>query len=512
MRIAKKEGIVDGAKLGGHFTIAGCRSILGELTIGGADTSLYLHDAEFFHVGKVEARSLRGVLHDRTKVTVLNCSVRSSLGSASQYDERYNFAELLPAYIVSGNRHLDTDSPTITKVIFHVDDAEDIFYDFDAMGQVIDAAPLIDLVVAANESRIDRKIPTGPSPEIIYFAGRTELAMVDTAIGQVRVFHRPFSSNPLASPRYAGIQNRTLVEIAFPEPQLLVGALDRVLSLLRFLGILAGRPQNIDKLWLDTVDDENAPWLDLYWAHPPRRPKAWEERGPHPSEILIPVVDAPEEFATVLSGWIAADQDRLEARVRFANGFAQQRSFSIDRLVGGANMFDILPVEAFPPVDPLAAEVDDARKAVKKVFRALPDSPERASILNALGKLGRATLRSKVRHRAAIVSRAFETPLAHIDAVTDEAVKCRNYYVHGTPGSFSYAEHGDVTTFLTSALEFFFAASDLLDAGWNMQRWYAQGSVGAHPFNRLLHDWGRQAAHLCALREAARADLESGTE
>ncbi len=70
---------------------------------------------------------------------------------------------------------------------FHVDDAERIFYDFDAIGLVIDARPLIDKVVAANERRIGRKIPVGPQPEIAYFAGRVDLLEVHTAAGRIRV-------------------------------------------------------------------------------------------------------------------------------------------------------------------------------------------------------------------------------------------------------------------------------------------------------------------------------------
>lgn len=200
----RPEGIVEGAKLGGRFTIEGGRSILGKLSIDGLKTSLYLHDAEFFDVSRDEARAIRATLHDRTRATLLDCSISSSLGSATRYDEHFKFAELLPSYITSGDRHLAEDEPTITRIAFHVDDAEAIFYDFDALGLVIDARPVIDIVVQANEQRIDRKIPAGPSPEIVYFAGRTELADIPTAIGRVRIVHQPFPSSPLANPRYAG--------------------------------------------------------------------------------------------------------------------------------------------------------------------------------------------------------------------------------------------------------------------------------------------------------------------
>ena len=43
--------------------------------------------------------------------------------------------------------------------------------------------------------------------------------------------------------------------------------------------------------------------------------------------------------------------------------------------------------------------------------------------------------------------------------VTDLAVDCRNFYVHGTPGKFDYGTHSDQPSFFTDTLEFFAAAT-----------------------------------------------------
>jgi hypothetical protein len=500
----KDEGIVDGAKLGGHFGIGEGRTVLGDLSLRGRDTLLYLHDSEPFFITPGQPYALHGVLHNRTKVTVIGSSVRSSMGSVRRLDEHFHFTELLPAFVVSGDHHLEIETPTISRIGFHVDDAEEIFYDFDALGHVIDARPIIDQVVKENERRIDRTIATGPAPEIVYFAGRIELANIETVIGQVRIFHDPLPSGPLSSPRFVAIQNRTLVEIAFPELQLLQPALDRLMSLRRFLGMIAGRPQNIDALWLETVEDDQPRKLEVYWTRSPGRATLGEEQHPHASEILVSAIHDHDEFCTTLQHWLAAEPELLEARIRFADGFDQQRWFPIDRLVGSANMFDILPTSLAPAAPALAETIAAATDVARKAFKALPDSPERQSILGALGRLGRPTLRSKVRHRAGIVSAALSKPLTDLDLVTDEAVKCRNFYVHGSEGSFSYAEHLDVRVFLTGALECLFAASDLIEAGWDIARWRANGSVMAHPFNRVLHEWDHYAARIRTMREEAK--------
>ncbi|MEJ7926381.1 HEPN domain-containing protein, partial [Sphingobium sp. AN641] len=430
--------------------------------------------------------------------------VRSSMGSATRNGESYTFAEVYPAYVLSGNRHIDVGKPSIKKLTFHVDDADQIFYDFDVLGHVIEPEPLIESVVKANKRWVDRDVPTGPTPQIIYFTGRCDLAQVETVIGTVRVFHCPSFPNPLSSPRFAAIQNWTLVEVAFPEPQEFFEALNRVLTLRRFLSLIAGRPQNIDNLQLHVGDSERDQPLDVYWTRSPSRSKDWEQQRPHPSEILSSVVQDPEGFNSLLARWLTVDADRLDARARFANGFDQQRSFPIDRLVGAANMFDILPANALPEVTALTEELASAKQEARKIFNRLPQSPERDSVLGALGRIGRPTLRDKIRYRADIVSRALKKPLPDLDIVTDEAVKCRNHYVHGSPASISYAEHPDIRVFLTRVLEFIFAASDLLDAGWDIQQWRSQGSVGAHPFNDVLLEWSQQTEKLRLLREGAR--------
>lgn len=496
---------VEGAKIGGRFTIDDGRSILGDLTISGTQTALYLHDADFFHIRHERASCIQGVLHDRTKITLIDSHVRSSLGSSTRYDESFHFAELNPAYVITGSHHLAGDVPEVAKVTFHVDDAETIFYDFDAIGRIIDARPLIEKVVAANEQLIGRKIPVGPRPEIAYFAGRVDLLEVDAVVGRVRVYHQPTPSQPLAIAE-AGIRNRTLIEVKFAKPKLLGDSLDTVLQLLRFVEILAGRPQNIDDLWIGTGGDNGSLPLSVYWTIPPHRPSIWEERTPHPTSILVPIIDDTAEFGAILQRWLDADADRLEARVRFSSGFEQQRSFSIDRLVGAANMFDILPDSAFTAVPPLEAAMLDARAAAKRAFRNLSRSPERDSILSALGRLGRPTLRSKIRQRAEIVSQALREPLTDLDLVIDEAVKCRNYYVHGSPGSFSYAEHAGITTFFTGALEFLFAASDLIEAGWDIAAWQHRSGVLAHPFRLVIHQWSEMAAKIRKLRPAIPTD------
>ncbi|TIL83349.1 MAG: hypothetical protein E5Y89_01035 [Mesorhizobium sp.] len=102
--------------------------------------------------------------------------------------------------------------------------------------------------------------------------------------------------------------------------------------------------------------------------------------------------------------------------------------------MGSANMFDILPSAAAPAEVGLSEELKTARDQSRKLFRALPDGPERASILLELKRLGKSNLKNKVRHRAAPIVAAVGDKFPDLIWVLDQAVNCRNHYVHGALG------------------------------------------------------------------------------
>jgi ApeA N-terminal domain 1 len=184
------------------------------------------------------------------------------------------------------------------------------------------------------------------------------------------------------------------------------------------------------------------------------------------------------------------------ARGRFFNSFAEQVNYSTDRLTGAANMFDLLPESAVPCDVQVSKDLSDARNAARSIFQKLPQSPERDSILGALGRIGKASLKQKVRHRAQRIVDALGDRLRELLMVTDEAVNCRNYYVHGGEPRFNYDQHIDTRVLFTDTLEFVFAASDLIDAGWNINSWMAIPTAGSHPFGRFWIDYGTRLQQL----------------
>ena len=61
----------------------------------------------------------------------------------------------------------------------------------------------------------------------------------------------------------------------------------------------------------------------------------------------------------------------------------------------------------------------------------------------------------------------------------------RIHSTHGAKPRFDYDRHFDLVTFFTDTLEGVFAASDLVEAGWNLKSWMMRGTTMSHPFGRL---------------------------
>jgi hypothetical protein len=489
-------------KRAGTFTVSPGREVYGELTLARSRTSLYLHDKEFFDI--IGVSSLKGVLRDLTRVSLIDCIPTSGTGSGSHGDERYHFAEVFPHFIIFGDRHIAPEEKTIRAIHFVMDDATTLFYDFDAFGSLLDARPFIDEIVRAHIEQIsrhypfDRQITTGSDPQILYFTGKREIFTTDTVFGTISAAHNPGHS--LGGPRGVRLKNTIVVTITPKDGIVFEEAIARTSTVLAYFGLLIGRPQNLRKMYLATAPDSGTQRpLRVYWSMPPKRRPSHEPRNPHPADVLLDGARQPKVFSRVLTSWLERQQMWRDARQRFFDSFAQQRNYPIDRLTGSANMFDILPHTAVPEAVELTEQLKSARLRARKIFYDLPNSVERESVLNELGRMGKSKLKQKVAHRARSIVAALGQPFADLITITNEAVNCRNYFVHGGKARFDYTANWGAVAFLTDTLEFVFAASDLIDAGWDIKAWSKIPSSMSHPFGAYRVGYAQNVQKLKAL-------------
>ena len=394
-----------------------------------------------------------------------------------------------PHLVVFGDRHVRGDDRTIRSIGFTIDDAFSIFHDYDAFGSVFGpkAMPLM-RQIEADELREGRAIALGEHPEIFYHTGRFEVLSTNTPVGIFSVAHRP----TITMPGVHGIKvkNRIHLDLEFESPVTVEHALDQVFDLKRFLEIIAGRPQNLYDLQVNLARSKEKPQtLDLYWSMHEAIKRQTKEREPHPMDVLIRGATNSKEFSSALCNWLGRNAEWRDARVRFSSSFNSQNRYGIERIVGAANMFDILPSSAIAKKVPLPKEVLEAKETARELFKALPDSLERNSILGALGRIGIPSLKHKVQHRASMILADHADRFPDFELVLGQAVDCRNHYVHGSSTKINYSENFEFVSFLTNTLEFVFATSDLIESGWNMERWLQNPSAGTHPFGEYVRNY-----------------------
>ena len=315
----------EGFRKSGTFIVSAGREVQGDLILKRSKTTLDLYAKDFFSTRDIEEGCILGALHDQTKVSMINCITTQGPGSGSRGDERYHFSSVFPHFVIFGEQHITATDKKITNVSFHVDDAATLFYDFDAFGKVIDAGPHMAKIVEANRE-YGRDIAVGDDPMLFYFTGKYEIFRAETVFGTITAEHRPSYSMP--GPRGIKLDNKININLAFKDDATVDEAISAVHTLLRFLEIIAGRPQTVLGLDFLIPGTENKPnVLHVYWSMSPLRDGEDTERKPHPGDLPIQAARTPKLFASVLTGWLARDHEWRSARTRFSTAFALQQYF-----------------------------------------------------------------------------------------------------------------------------------------------------------------------------------------
>ena len=498
---------IEKQKYEGTFTVDPDREVHGELTLNGPRSSLHLWDREFFHSYGIQNQIIKGVLNDLTKISLIDCITTEGVGSRNKGNEKIHYAKLFPHYVLFGDQHISPHDRSIIEVNFVIDDATVLFNDYDIFGAIFDATPLIEQVVQYHADDLTRlNIPhkivdIGPHPQIFYYTGKVEIFSTDTVLGRISAFHNPKYMFNRSSDGIE-VKNTIFLKLRFCNTVTFMDAIYKTSRVLNFLELIVGCPQNIE-LWISKKgEEERSVNLRVYDSMSPKYERSENENRVHPADVLIDAVRNPIDFSRVLADWLTRDDIWHDSRSRFFANFSKQRSYDGDRLIAAANMFDILPDSAVPTEVELPENLKCALDSCRKIFKNLPSSPERDSALNALGRIGAVTLRRKIRHRAQLLIDTVGDRLPELLKATDEAVNCRNHYVHGSPSRIDYSKEPHISTFLTMTLEFVFAASDLIDAGWDIRDWCAGSRRISHPFGQYLETYKRDISKLISLLQS----------
>lgn len=460
------------------------QQVFGELQIESGNTLLKLRDEhELF---ELEDRcTIFGKLHDLTRVSCLDC-VSSGIGRAWKSGEgEYYFVNVTPHFVLTGSQHFDPKIQKLSSISFFVSDTPSVFDDVDAFGRAFKPSDIaIDAVIPKTIGQ--RTIHIGPSPQIAYFTGKTELATVEIDCGKLKVAH--WLQPSMGDTHGITLKSKIMTTVDFSVPVTFKKCVECMMSFMRFMSLVAGRKQSIESISAQVAEqDQNSlNYLQVHWSFPPNGvdPARFESERPSSFDTPLNAIQRPDEFVGALRNWWSREPTWRTARARYQACLDRENNFDVDRLVAAANMFDLLPEDAVPVPSVLSPELEAAIGECQQILRQQPKSPERGDALLALKKIYNPALRHKILSRAKIVSSHIGDRFPELDWVVGVSVKCRNHFVHGG-SDFDYPTLHSSLAFFIETLEFIFAASDLIQSGWEGSDWNQRPHTSGHWFTRF---------------------------
>ncbi|MCS4281570.1 hypothetical protein [Stenotrophomonas rhizophila] len=473
----------------GNFKLDEAGEAIGQLSIAGSGSELVLNTTF-----SVDMESIPHEIHGRSikgeAISCIGCIPRGQTNTIRGDDSSYTSSTVFPHYVVIGREFLDQSVADIDSVSFTTDELGALVGDRLAFGWMFPKPE--DLKTLIGESREE----VFEGAQVAYFNGKTTIAELETELGLISIFNSPSGGSGTA--HGVGIKNAVRISVHMGEPVTLDEAATRILVILRFLTVLSGRHQTAHQFSARRASQDEFSLPDTVHVCMARASSA--EKLPTSLRFDLPLDAATrtEEFCSVMSSWIARDPKRIAARVQHANGIEYGNLYTTNRLVAAANMFDLLPKEDCPQPPELPASLLAAANQARLIFRDLPVSPQRDSMLQAISRLGSSTLTSKVKHRGEILLSSLEPFFPELLQVLRLAVKCRNYFVHGPSGDLDYQQVYPFLPFFTEALEFTFSVSELIECGWDVERWSTAGHTMSHSFTEFRASYRERLKELIA--------------
>lgn len=472
-------------QLSGHLIISGTESIV--KLIGESTASRTPGEYE----------DIYGLLADGSRASLLSCVPRGwtehHVGENSLVESSY-----FPNYVVIGGEHVGSNEPVIRAVRYHFENADSLVSGYKTFTSLSPNPEDVRKLLEEDHKRSEQyakehgwpnrsfEPEIGEHPHLVYYSGKWEIVASDTDLGKISLTNR--TSHGMGTAAGIGFNNEVTANIEFAEPKTIRDAIRALYTLHGLFEVSLGHRQRYRWIELELTHRMQGGMKDfyqtarLYWSFCNERVEG--NSRPHLMDVLLAPDRRQEEFTRVVTGWMDSTATMGDPRERFATAFFGK--YGIDRIVGAANMFDLLPESHAPKKKEPDTMLEAAVQKGREIFAALPDSTARQSMLSALGRVGTASLRDKVYHRADIVKAAMAGKFPDLYLPCNLAVLARNHYVHGSPASFDYRDNFTEFTFLTDTLEFVFAASDLIEIGWDLSGWIGHGTTMTHAFGTYI--------------------------
>jgi ApeA N-terminal domain 1 len=438
----------------------------GLVTLKGQKSRLELFSQKPINIPSSLTRTIRGITRAGEKITISEAIGGEEGGTTSYYETVRHSISFFPHYIAIGPRHLETDSKIISEITFTTSGAINLFWDHGAFGTARIENIRRFMPPWAKKDR--RKIN---SSHVFYYVNRGPIFSVKTKAVDFEAFNG--ISYQMPSPAGIKLTNEVRIRLAFKKPLTLGDAVKAIWQFRAFCEVVSHSNHCIQNIAVrHKTAGERESHIRVYSPHQET------ELGSETDfrDNMISPAFQKKEFETVFYNWVQGEEEHGIARTRAVQGVRKGNSYDIDRLIGAANAFDLLPDSAFnKPKLPIS--VLTILTAIKMQSSKLKQ-PYKEQILSNLGRIKGLTLRQKILARYQLLPAALKKLLPAMELLIEHSVRSRNFFVHGSKPKLSVAATRDLTILFTDTLEFLFAMSELTECGWNANRWVKQTGHG----------------------------------
>ena len=479
----------------GLFAING-KEYLGEMELGNIESRLviYLND---FHSNSSDiqcATCIQGKLLSDSKIVtfidaaLIDISDSHNLVANGNYERMQKLTFDL-RFIIFGNDSISDSEKCFNSIEFFIPDASTLFM-YDSFNMIFNMRKenIEDILKEENEitenlygiSKDVADYRFGDNPEVYIYTGADVLHCFDIEAGIIKIKNNAFS-NISANKGFEVVNNISCV-FESNEDMNFFEVLKSSYPIVNLFELILGKRQFLCEYKISIKNDAEEP--KEYQVYQVKENSNNKDLIMHPISRLVHIENESAESESLLNNWILRQEEWKFARSEFFEVFTK-KYYSSDLLIKVANLFDIIPDSAYEKSEAISDELLQAKEKCKGIFKDLPNSSEKNSILGALGRIGKKSLRDKIRDRYSIIENSGLVTLDKIDIVIGNAVNCRNFFVHGSLGKFDYIENSSQIPFFINTLSFIYGASELIELGWRFKNWEPD-ELNFHPFSSYL--------------------------
>ncbi|WP_065204255.1 HEPN domain-containing protein [Shewanella woodyi] len=466
-----------GKKFSCEILVGDCKTF-GEITFNGLNTIVEVWSSEPIIIDNVND-NIYGLIYEEMEHISLIDSIYFSQNGVStvrqgdKYVSRYR-SVIHPRIVVIGTEWFE-NTASIEKVWFSTDKLEKIFYDHHAFRSMInvDESVVNDLVqkdlevskelfgykANINDHTVEKNHDMGAPPSIYIYTGSKEILSFKTSFGNFSLYHTEGQSSYGGSGVKSDISTKFCISLN--ESINVRNIVNECWKVLGFIKVLSGKEDYLSEISIKTKGDDKDGYFDIYVS------TDYEEKSDEYFDSLLNMKMGKDYLSKIFQAWFDSYENKKDARNQLCLTYSSNK-YNVDRVVRCANVFDLILDKS--KVD-LPNDIKEAKAQARKFFKALPDSLERQSILQALGRLGTKTLKHKINERIEIIRVHSDFAFDELKFIAHQAVDCRNFFVHGGNKKFDYESHFNMVNFFIDTLEFIFVVSDLLECGWKFDAW-----------------------------------------